>query len=1080
MISFLFTCVMPHSLTVLLFVTRKINKLRNYSFFLVFILFMAPAYGVETDADQSESHGANGKTVFEDPDKNKPVPKSDRKKDKSKSTNAIESITLPASGGMDQGPDEVGKVTTDEAGEVYIMGDFEVSAEQDQGYHSAHTLSGSRTNALVKDTPISITVVNEELISDLNLDSIADITSVSASVTDSGGYAFGSRLAEQQITLRGLAATSQLYDFFTRRAPQDAYNRDRVEIARGTNTMVFGQSEPGGKANIFPKKAMFANDKRITEVKAGNREFTGRMDYNKEINDKLAVRVMASHSIREADEAHAEKKFDGVTTAITYRPTRNTSIQMHLEGVRRDNNNPQNRFRNDTGSFGHSGVPNDIWFNKDAVQFMPETMLEDIFTYGEGQVTVDGNARDKRIIRSKNAKEIPANRIIHSLYGTIKSREDLEQLMDVSNPRNAGRFWGPDPYLKSDAYLGIFSMQHMFSDTVSGKLAFMHENVEEDVLHRGGTMDVRYNKGTNPAEDPTKDINQLHFAATWDDINFFDKTSALRATLSWDLEFSKMRHQILLGADADYHERSETRLRQTYANGELDRNGRPVYYRYGDYGFQGARDFLQIVDNVSGYTGIRYNNRVDIDLPGSAISDGTLEAGLNSDSFLTLIKNINEDNEFGPAGEYQMKYMNGNRMYDEVGLALSLRLNSEGIPELQNEAGEPILGKDGKPITYQYDGVLNTQWALNNTEVGKQRKVAVWSAVQSKFFNGRLSTLLGMRLDYTDADSVTKRYSNSDDSPETATWTQKPVYRSASPSLGAVFWVTDNFGIYGSWSKSIFAPSGALQDPVGNVLPPEIGEGLEGGCRFEFLEGKVNGEVVVYHITKENERLPSSVLNQSTKEELYPRSQYPNFWELVDQEWVFNGLPNSIVPGATLRSQGAEMRLNYNPTSALTLNFNYSNNVVKNKKMPLGITEGDLRAGTSRHKATLTARYQFTKGPLRGGFIGANQIYRSSPLLGTAYMDIGDSVRDKLGDLDGIPDYVPIEGAQPVKYQIWLDEQWETNLFLGWSGQFKKGRGNPKFRCQFNVRNLFDNQQLTRNGRYLEGRLYIVSARMDF
>lgn len=144
--------------------------------------------------------------------------------------------------------------------------------------------------------------------------------------------------------------------------------------------------------------------------------------------------------------------------------------------------------------------------------------------------------------------------------------------------------------------------------------------------------------------------------------------------------------------------------------------------------------------------------------------------------------------------------------------------------------------------------------------------------------------------------------------------------------------------------------------------------------------------------------------------------------------------------------------------------------------MPLGITEGDLRAGTSRHNATLTARYRFMDGPLKGGYIGANQVYRSSPLMGTVCMDIGDSVRNKLGDLDGIPDYIPIESVAPVKYQIWLDDQWETNAFLGWSGQFKKGRGTPKFRCQFNVRNLFDNQQLSRGGRYLEGRLYTLTA----
>ena len=57
----------------------------------------------------------------------------------------------------------------------YDLPDFEVTTDKDRSYYSAHTLSATRTNALIKETPATITVINKELIEDLNIGSIGDI-----------------------------------------------------------------------------------------------------------------------------------------------------------------------------------------------------------------------------------------------------------------------------------------------------------------------------------------------------------------------------------------------------------------------------------------------------------------------------------------------------------------------------------------------------------------------------------------------------------------------------------------------------------------------------------------------------------------------------------------------------------------------------------------------------------------------------------------------------------------------------------------------------------------------------------------
>ena len=48
--------------------------------------------------------------------------------------------------------------------ELYILPQFTVSGERDRGYYSGDTLAGTRTNQMIKDTPMTISVVNKDLI----------------------------------------------------------------------------------------------------------------------------------------------------------------------------------------------------------------------------------------------------------------------------------------------------------------------------------------------------------------------------------------------------------------------------------------------------------------------------------------------------------------------------------------------------------------------------------------------------------------------------------------------------------------------------------------------------------------------------------------------------------------------------------------------------------------------------------------------------------------------------------------------------------------------------------------------------
>ena len=53
--------------------------------------------------------------------------------------------------------------------EVYELSDFVVSDKNDKGYFSGSSTSATKANELIKNTPVNVTVLNQELLDDLGI-----------------------------------------------------------------------------------------------------------------------------------------------------------------------------------------------------------------------------------------------------------------------------------------------------------------------------------------------------------------------------------------------------------------------------------------------------------------------------------------------------------------------------------------------------------------------------------------------------------------------------------------------------------------------------------------------------------------------------------------------------------------------------------------------------------------------------------------------------------------------------------------------------------------------------------------------
>ena len=187
---------------------------------------------------------------------------------------------------------------------------------EDKGYFSANSTSITKSNELIKNTPVNLTVINEELIDDLGINFTEDLAQVSSSIdTDPNSY------NTDQIRIRGFRNTWARYNGVRRNLPKDGYNISRYDIIKGANSLIFGQASPGGSVNAIPLIANFRKDSGSFLFSTGNKDYNRKIfNYNWVLRDNLAVRYMQLDHYQGYE--HEYKNFDikSKTIMVNYLP----------------------------------------------------------------------------------------------------------------------------------------------------------------------------------------------------------------------------------------------------------------------------------------------------------------------------------------------------------------------------------------------------------------------------------------------------------------------------------------------------------------------------------------------------------------------------------------------------------------------------------------------------------------------------------------------------------------------------------------------------------------------------------------
>jgi catecholate siderophore receptor len=143
----------------------------------------------------------------------------------------------------------------------------------------------------LRDIPQSVTVITEKLMDDRNLDTLKQALQYTAGISF-----LAAEGGEEDIRLRGysLQATGDIFvdvlrdpGFYDR----DTFNFDRIEVIRGSASMLFGRGSTGGAVNQVSKVPRLMDENQV-DITVGSHNFvriTG--DFNAHVGENAALRV---------------------------------------------------------------------------------------------------------------------------------------------------------------------------------------------------------------------------------------------------------------------------------------------------------------------------------------------------------------------------------------------------------------------------------------------------------------------------------------------------------------------------------------------------------------------------------------------------------------------------------------------------------------------------------------------------------------------------------------------------------------------------------------------------------------------
>lgn len=289
------------------------------------------------------------------------------------------------------------------------------------------------------------------------------------------------------------------------------------------------------------------------------------------------------------------------------------------------------------------------------------------------------------------------------------------------------------------------------------------------------------------------------------------------------------------------------------------------------------------------------------------------------------------------------------------------------------KAGIPITIPYGPPV----DLIPNTAGAYNHEDNSNDYYFAAW---QAAILENRWK--LNAAINRTNLKLVS--WANANDQNPNITKVSKN-----SPMFGTVFDVTKEYSLFLVHSTSLFPSTDKNSFLV--QMPPEVGKSIEGGVKFDVMDGKFSGTLSYYRINKTGGGV--SVSNHENRDTAR--------WDTMTADQRLAAFPNQtrpdlfakgdVVPGGTQRSTGLELDTVIQATRAWQILVSYAHNDEKVVSSPQASQIGITTAGHIKDQFALLNKYTFSEGELKGLYVGLGYQHAGKQLVD--YLGSGGGAR---------------------------------------------------------------------------------------
>ncbi len=357
---------------------------------------------------------------------------------------------------------------------VVSLSPFEVSTSRDVGYTATSTLAGSRMNSDLRDTPSAISVMTKEFLDDIAATSVNETIELAMNMAPDVD-ATGNSATENNFNfrVRGIGGAQRARNFFRTQLNADLYNVDRIDLARGPNSILFGEASPAGLVNSSTKFARIGRSFGSVQLRAGSfNEKRASVDYNHSLKNTVAVRV---NLLKQDTDGYRDFEFqdkEGMALAATWRPFRHTQLRVEGERIKIE----ENRSRPWTAWDGYSA-----WANAGS------PLVGTPSAWGQNITNVTNRIGNNQVMYFHNGPLAgtalftgnPANAGTESFRTSLGSRNVINNpvnVLDESRYPRDGNVVGPSARSDSDAKLAGVYLEQTIGEDLTFELAAGYEN----------------------------------------------------------------------------------------------------------------------------------------------------------------------------------------------------------------------------------------------------------------------------------------------------------------------------------------------------------------------------------------------------------------------------------------------------------------------------------------------------------------------------------------------------------------------------------------------------------------------------